>query len=79
MNITGMEKIKIHTIILAFPSIRMADVGVATGCELVGRGTIPSRDKIFSSPQRSERFYGPPNLLSSGHQESFPEGKAVEA
>jgi hypothetical protein len=38
----------------------------ATGNGLDGRGSIPGMGKIFSSPQRPDRVWGPPSLLSNG-------------
>jgi hypothetical protein len=30
--------------------------------------------KLFSSPRRPDRLWGPPSLLSNGHREHFPRG-----
>jgi hypothetical protein len=38
-------------------------------CSSPGRGW-----ELFSSPQRSDRFWGPPSLLSNGYQQLFPWG-----
>jgi hypothetical protein len=46
-------------------------VGIATGYGLDDRGVgvlVP----IFSSPRLPCRFWGPPSLLSKGHQELLP-------
>jgi hypothetical protein len=34
---------------------------------------------FFLSPQRPERLWGPPSLLSNGHRGSYPRGKATGA
>jgi hypothetical protein len=35
--------------------------------------------RIFSSPHRADRLWGPPSLLSNGYQSSFPGCKATGA
>jgi hypothetical protein len=50
-------------------------VGIATGYGLNDRGVgvrVPVGSKIFSSPRRPDRFWGPPNLLSNGYRWLFP-------
>jgi hypothetical protein len=42
-------------------------VGVATGYGLDGPGSIPSRVKIYFSPQHPDRLWDPPSLLSNGY------------
>jgi hypothetical protein len=45
---------------------RYTSVSTATGCGLDDRGSITDRDKrFFSAPQRPDRFWGPPNLISN--------------
>jgi hypothetical protein len=47
----------------------LSAVGIATGYGLDERGVgvrVPVGSKIFSSPHRPERLWGPQNLLSSG-------------
>jgi hypothetical protein len=49
--------------------------GVATGYGLDGRGVgvrVPVGPRLFSSPRRPDRFWGPPSLLSNGYQGLFP-------
>jgi hypothetical protein len=61
---------------------RESVVGAATGYGLGDRGVgvrVPAWSRMFSFPRRSDRFLGPPNLLSNGYQGSFPGGKAVGA
>jgi hypothetical protein len=63
--------------------IRSGDsvVGKATGYGFDDGGVgdlVPEMSRIFSSPRRSERFWGLPNLLSDEYRGSFPGGKAAE-
>jgi hypothetical protein len=49
-------------------------VDVATGCGLDDRGVgvpVPVGSRIFTSPRRPYRLWGPPSLLSSGYWGSF--------
>jgi hypothetical protein len=41
---------------------------------LDGRDSNPDKDKIFSSPRRSDRLWSPPSLLSIGYRRLFPCG-----
>jgi hypothetical protein len=46
-------------------------VGIATGYRLDGRGVgvrVPVGLRIFFSPSRPDRLWGPPNLLSNGYR-----------
>jgi hypothetical protein len=46
-------------------------VGIATGYGLNGRGVgvrVPVEERIFVSPCRPDRFWGPPNLLCNGYR-----------
>jgi hypothetical protein len=50
-------------------------VGIATGYGLDDRGVgvrVPVGSKIFSSPRRPDRLWGPPTILSNGHRGPFP-------
>jgi hypothetical protein len=47
--------------------IRRSPVGMEMGYGLEDRGLIPGRGKkIFSCPQRLDRLWGTPSLLSNG-------------
>jgi hypothetical protein len=57
---------------------RDSAVGIATAYELDDRGVgvrVPVELRIFSSPRRPDRLWGPSSLLSNG----YPEGKAAGA
>jgi hypothetical protein len=59
-----------------------SSVGIATGYGLDDRGVgvrVPVGSRIFSSSNRPERLWGPPNLLSNGYGGSFPGVKAAGA
>jgi hypothetical protein len=46
-------------------------VGITTDYGLDGRGVgvrVPVRSRMFSSPRRPDRFWGPPNFLSNGYR-----------
>jgi hypothetical protein len=52
-------------------------VGIAMGYRMDGRGSIPDTGKtLFSSPQRPDRLWGPPSLLSNGYRRFFPVGQS---
>jgi hypothetical protein len=61
---------------------RDSAVGIATDYGLddwgVGNG-VPVGSRIFSSANRPERLWGPPNHLSNGYRGSFAGGKAAGA
>jgi hypothetical protein len=57
-------------------------VGIAAGHELDDRGVgvrVPIRSRIFSSPSRPDRIWGPYNLLFHGYRGSFSGDKAAGA
>jgi hypothetical protein len=67
---------------LAVFKSRDCAVGIATGYGLDDRGIgvrVPGGLRIFSSPSRPDRHWGPPNLLSNGYRDSFSGGKAAGA
>jgi hypothetical protein len=61
---------------------RGSSVGIAPGYGLDDRGVgvrVPVESRIFSSPQRPDRLWGPPNLVFSGYWGLFPRSKAAWA
>jgi hypothetical protein len=56
---------------------RDSAVGIATGYRLDDRGIevrVPVGSRIFSSPHRSHRLWGPPSFLYNGYWGLFPPG-----
>jgi hypothetical protein len=44
-----------------------------------GPGSIPGSARFLSSPQRPDRIWDPPNLLTNGYRGPFPDVKTVGA
>jgi hypothetical protein len=62
--------------------ILVTPVGIATGYWLDDRGVgirVPVGSRMFTSPRRPDRLWGPPNLLLNGYGGSFLGGKAAGA
>jgi hypothetical protein len=56
---------------------RGSAVGITTGYELDDRGVrvrVPVGSRIFSSPRRPDRLWGPPSLLYNGYRRIFLRG-----
>jgi hypothetical protein len=56
-----------------------SSIGIVTGYVLKGRGSIPGRDKVLSTPQRPDRLWGPLRLVFKGYQCYFPGGNVASA
>jgi hypothetical protein len=76
---------KINCIFFISPILfgsRDSVVGIATSYGLDDRGIgvrVPVGSIIFSSPDRPDRLWGAPNLLSNGYRGLYPRRKATGA
>jgi hypothetical protein len=68
--------ILVHIPLCNYSRSRDSSVCIATGYRLGGWGSISYRRKRFLCTQRSDRIFGPPNLLSSVGREVCLWGKA---
>jgi hypothetical protein len=60
----------------------VGSVGIATGYELDDQKVgipVPAGSRIFTSPCRPDRLWGPPSLLYNGYRGPFPGSKAAGA
>jgi hypothetical protein len=53
---------------------RDTSVRIAMGCEMKVGARFPAETSLFSSPQRPDRLWGPPSLLSNGYLALFLPG-----
>jgi hypothetical protein len=51
---------------------RYSSVGILTGYGQEGLGSIPVSARLFSSPNRLDRPWDPPSLISNGYREALP-------
>jgi hypothetical protein len=79
---TYIRKFKNITTTLIYEIIWDDLVGIAIGYGLNDREVgvrVPVESRIFSSPRRPHRLWGPTNLLFNGYWGSFLGGKAAGA
>jgi hypothetical protein len=72
-----MDNAQKHNICTRLGRGRDSSVGIVIGYGLNDRGVgvrVPVGSRIFSSPRRPDRLWGPPNLLPNGYGGLFPQG-----
>jgi hypothetical protein len=70
----------LNVLIVLSTSSRAVRIAIGYGLDDRGVGVrVLVVSRIFISPVRPDRLWGPPNLLSSGYRGSFLGGKAAGA
>jgi hypothetical protein len=75
-NSSTVELMNYKQLLSKYSESRDSAVGIATSYGLDERGVgvrVPVGARIFSSPRRPDRLWGPPNL-SNGYRGLFPRG-----
>jgi hypothetical protein len=74
-----MSELEDLTELIPKPGSWVSAISTAPAYGLDDRGVgvrIPIGSRIFPSPRRPDRLWGPPNLVSNGHRRLFPRGQS---